>query len=81
MPSLPSIFAAEVYKARNRKGLTQEQLSSALHITTRWYQKIEKGESKPNLVTALSLLVCLDIDLQVFRKEVERHVRLPILAG
>ena len=34
---------------RRERKLTQEKTAELLGISTRWYQKIEKGTSEPNL--------------------------------
>ena len=77
MSSFSHAFAAELLNARTRKGYTQEQISYMLGISTRWYQKLEKGESEPNLLTAICLIDCLEIDTRVFHKEVEKMVHFP----
>ena len=76
MTSISHAFASELLLARKRKGYTQEKLASLLNVTTRWYQKIEKGESEPNLATTIRLLVYLEIDVQILRKEVEKDAAL-----
>ena len=43
-------------RARREKGLTQEQVAEAAHITTAGYNRIEKGLYTPTVVSAL--LIC-----------------------
>ena len=42
-------FASALFAARTEHHLTQEKTAELLGISTRWYQKIEKGTSEPNL--------------------------------
>ncbi|MDR1019540.1 MAG: helix-turn-helix domain-containing protein [Synergistaceae bacterium] len=51
---------------RKNCGFTQEEVAKAVGISYRFYQKLEAGESNPNVVTAISiaeLLKCNVSDL------------------
>ncbi len=56
-------LASALYKARHEHNLTQEQIAELCDISVRWYQKIEKGESPPNLTLICLLVKHLNIDL------------------
>jgi transcriptional regulator with XRE-family HTH domain len=61
-PQTPaSIFAANVARIRERRGLTQEQLGWAAGIHQTAIARIEKGERKPTLDTILKLAAGLEV--------------------
>lgn len=47
-------------RARREKGLTQEQVAEAAHVTTAGYNHIEKGIYTPSVV--VGLLICDKLD-------------------
>ncbi len=77
--SLKNKFGHEIYCARIRVNLTQEQLAEAVHKSTRSIQYIEKGEWLPKSETMLKLMIVLRIDPMVFAKEVGIYV--PVYSG
>lgn len=69
--SLKSKFAHEIFHARAKLGLTQQQVADAVSISVRWYQHIEKGTNLPGSIVMLRLFIFLDLDLHAFREEAE----------
>lgn len=61
-----SSFSSKLLQARKEQGLTQQQTAEALHISLRWYQKIEKGESVPSFRLSCNIVKLFDIDLADF---------------
>lgn len=49
-------------KARNHKGLTQEQISRMINVSLKHYQNIEHGLTSPTVNIALHICEILDID-------------------
>lgn len=76
--SLRSVFARQLLAARTDKGETQAQVAEAIGISVRWYQQLEKGAFLPGSATMLRLLLYLDIDIQIFRKEVGLGEQIPV---
>ena len=62
MLSIKFRFSSAVYRARRKKGLTQEQVAEVVDISVRWYQKIEKGEVLPSTELTLHLIEYLEIN-------------------
>jgi transcriptional regulator with XRE-family HTH domain len=56
-----SIFAANVTRIRERRGLTQEQLGWASGIHQTAVARIESGERKPTLNTIFKLAAGLEV--------------------
>lgn len=56
-----AIFAANVARIREQRGLTQEQLGWAAGIHQTAIARIEKGERKPTLDTILKLAAGLEV--------------------
>lgn len=42
-------FGSALFAARSAHRLTQAKAAEKLGISVRWYQRVEKGESEPNL--------------------------------
>lgn len=63
-------ISSEIFHARKRLDLTQEQVAEAIDISVRWYQRIEKGERLPGSVILLRIILFLHIDVEQFREEV-----------
>ena len=55
-------FTDELYYARKKMGLTQEQVAEAVDISVRWYQYVESGERDPGVRLAIRLIAYLEID-------------------
>lgn len=62
-------IGANLLKAREARGLSQERVAHAADLSSYTYQKFEKGESRPGspmnprLISLLALCQVLDIDL------------------
>ena len=56
-------FGAKVSKARNRKGLTQAQLSEMADITQNNLSRIERGLYSPGIDILLRIADALDMEL------------------
>jgi transcriptional regulator with XRE-family HTH domain len=56
-----AIFAANVARIRERRGLTQEQLGWACDLHQTAVARIESGERKPNLETIFKLARGLEV--------------------
>lgn len=56
-----AIFAANIARIRERRGLTQEQLGWAAGIHQTAIARIEKGERKPTLETIFKLARGLEV--------------------
>ena len=67
--SVKSKFSSSLYRARCERRMTQSQAAEKLNISLRWYQKIEKGESEPNLQLACNIAKYFSIDLSEFAEE------------
>jgi len=65
-----STFSSKVLHARIDMGYTQKQVADAVSVTTRWYQRIEKGERLPGSIVLLRLILFLNINVEEFREEV-----------
>lgn len=63
-------FASLILDARLDRGLTQSEVSEAVGVSTRWYQKIESGSTLPGSVTLIRIVLFLHINVEELRKEV-----------
>ena len=52
----------DIKNYREKKGYTQEQVARLLGITLRYYQNIEQGKQKPNIIIGLNLAIILKVD-------------------
>ena len=71
--SIKHRFASAIYHARTEKALTQAKVAEAVGVSTRWYQRIEKGERLPATVLALKIIAFLEIDGKML-KEADTYV-------
>ena len=61
------MIGARVKEIRNKKGLTQEQLSERMEINPKYLSSIERGNENPTLNTLIKLSESLEVDLnQIF---------------
>lgn len=74
--TLKDKFANSAFKARKELGYTQSEVAEAISVSVRWYQKVETGISLPGTVTALKIILLLNIDIEDFREEVTLVVPL-----
>lgn len=57
------MVGARIKDIRNRKGLTQEQLSEKMEINPKYLSSIERGNENPTLNTLIKLSESLEVDL------------------
>ena len=57
------MIGARVKEIRNKKGLTQEQLSERMEINPKYLSSIERGNENPTLNTLIKLSESLEVDL------------------
>ena len=57
------LIGARIKEVRNKKGLTQEQLSEKMEINPKYLSSIERGCENPTLNTLLRLSETLEVDL------------------
>lgn len=75
--SINRCFAGAICRARISRGLTQQQVADFLGRSKRWYQKIEYGDSTPNLGDTLLLMALFQIDAAELVEEAGGHVSIP----
>lgn len=68
------IFAGILCDARNKRGMTQQEVTDFLCCSRRWYQKIEAGAAKPNWQDTILLMALFELDAAAFEEEVGYHV-------
>lgn len=59
----------EIKKARENKGLTQQELSSKVEISRNYLSDIECGRYLPSVPKLLSISTELKIDLNIFKND------------
>ena len=64
---LKSKFAQVARKARGKLKYTQAEVAEKASITPRLYQKIESGLKRTGTVTAMKLMLILQIDIEELR--------------
>lgn len=69
-------FASAIYHARVSRGIKQQEMADFLGRTKRWYQKIERGSSEPNLGDTILLMAFFHIDAVIILKEAGIHVSI-----
>ena len=57
------MIGARIKEIRNKKGLTQEQLSEKMEINPKYLSSIERGCENPTLNTLIKLSESLEVDL------------------
>lgn len=71
------IFGNIIRSARNRRGLTQEDLAELMSCSAHWIHKVERGKSDLNWIDTLRLTVILDLNAAEIVEEVNVHVPIP----
>lgn len=71
------IFGDMIRRARNRLGLTQENLAELMSCSAHWIHKVERGKSDLNWMDTLHLTVILDLDPAKILEEVGTHAPVP----
>ena len=56
----------KIVARRQELGISQTELAIKLNMTTSGYFKVEKGESKLDLIRLFEIAECLDIDAKEF---------------
>ena len=56
------MLGARIKNIRNKKGLTQEQLSEIMEINPKYLSSIERGKENPTLNTLIKLSESLEVD-------------------
>jgi len=65
---LKQMIGARIKEIRNKKGITQEQLSERMEINPKYLSSIERGKENPTLNTLIKLSESLGVDLsEIFR--------------
>ena len=67
---LNKLFSVHIGGFRHKKELTQEQFAELLKISTRCFQKWERGDSLPGFLSFLALVYFTDFDVYSFAEEV-----------
>jgi len=57
------MIGARIKDIRNKKGLTQEQLSEKMEINPKYLSSIERGNENPTLNTLIKLPESLEVEL------------------
>ena len=60
---LKQMIGARIKEIRNKKGITQEQLSERMEINPKYLSSIERGKENPTLNTLVRLSESLGVDL------------------
>ena len=66
------MLGARIKNIRNKKGLTQEQLSEKMEINPKYLSSIERGNENPTLNTLIKLSESLEVDLS----EIFSHIQI-----
>ena len=64
-------FSEVLFRAREKQGLTQNQVAEAVSISLRWYQRLERGDKLPGTIVMLRLILLLHIDVEELRDELD----------
>lgn len=69
----------QLKEARKTVKLTQEEVAQKVEITTRYYQRLEKGDSTPNVKLAKRLANVLNstIDELFFQTKFKNNIKRP----
>lgn len=62
-PNADQTLAAVLKRLRKQRGVTQEALAFNANLTTRSYQKIERGHTSPEWATVRRIAQALDVGL------------------
>ena len=58
---LKEMIGSRIQEIRNKKGITQDQLSEKVGISAKYLSSIERGKENPTLNTILKLAQSLDV--------------------
>lgn len=63
----------EIMRSKRRElDLTQDEAAEKLLVTSKWYQKVESGKSKPGFDLLCNLADYFDIDFSQFPEQEEK---------
>lgn len=68
---LKQMIGARIKDIRNRKRVTQEQLSESVGINPKYLSSIERGKENPTLNTLLKLVRSLDVNLDEIFSDIQ----------
>ena len=68
---LIEMIGSRIQEIRNKKGLTQDQLSEKVGISSKYLSSIERGKENPTLNTILKLAGSLDVKPDEFFTHLE----------
>ena len=68
---LKEMIGSRIQEIRNKKGLTQDQLSEKVGISSKYLSSIERGKENPTLNTILKLARSLDVKPDEFFTHLE----------
>ncbi len=79
--NLKEMIGSRIKDIRNKKGITQEQLSESVGINPKYLSSIERGKENPTLNILLKLAQSLDVNLdEIFSsvqiEDPEKRMRL-----
>ena len=63
---LKEMIGSRIQEIRNKRGITQDQLSEKVGISSKYLSSIERGKENPRLNTILKLARSLDVKLDEF---------------
>ena len=70
---LKEMIGSRIQEIRNKKGLTQDQLSEEVGISSKYLSSIERGKENPTLNTILKLARSLDVKPDEFFTHLENE--------
>ncbi|MDA3790919.1 MAG: helix-turn-helix transcriptional regulator [Desulfobacula sp.] len=71
MMNLKKMIGARIQKLRKQKGLTQDELSEKVNISSKYLSSIERGKENPTLNTFISIAEELSVDIEEFFTEIQ----------
>ena len=69
--NLKKLIGARIQKLRKQKGLTQDELSERVNISSKYLSSIERGKENPTLNTFISIAEELSVDIEEFFTEIQ----------
>ena len=66
--SFKTVFAKDVYHARDKRGWTQPYVAEILSVSVRTYQNIESAKVTPRLPTFLKLVCLFELNIDDYRE-------------
>ena len=69
--NLKKMIGARIQKLRKQKGLTQDELSEKVNISSKYLSSIERGKENPTLNTFISIAEELSVDIGDFFTEIQ----------